>query len=425
MADLCKLDWFVMSRRTIHLRHQSPSCALLIHFKSHDLERLQKQGRFWHIFFLEPSGGFGAAIISQDEVATFTVHLFLPLDVDTDQIESKDAVYRALGGLYGDFRIEIDEILVRSVWRPNIAVTRTWQSPQCRLFLAGDSAHQNIPTGGYGMNMGIADAFNLGWKLAAVIQGQAGHALLSSYELERRPVALQNVEHSGVHFKVHQDLASLIAGGDPKRVDAKTNEGQLLREQIHHHYQLHDGENKDFGVEMGYRYNSPVVMRGSVEVEPMWSPHCFTPTTWPGGRAPSLFLSDGTAIFDKFGKHWTLVSFASEHLGMDLIAQAARQLCVPLTLLDLGKEIHAKAIYEKLLVLVRPDHHVAWRADSIKSADAARHVLERVTGRLKGSPVWQSNGDKSTTHAHTFTSTEEMKTQTEEFGLDQMGDFQK
>ena len=425
MADLCKFEWFVVSRRALYLRRQSPSCALLIHFKSRDLQRLQKQGRFWHIFFLEPSGGFGAAIIAQDEVDTFTVHLFLPLDVDTDQIKSEDVVYRALGGLYGDYHVEIDEILVRSVWRPNIAVTRTWQSAYCRSFLAGDSAHQNIPTGGYGMNMGIADAFNLGWKLAAVIEDQAGHALLASYEPERRPVALQNVEHSGVHFKVHQDLASIIPGDDPKRVDAETNEGRLLREQINHHYQLHDGENKDFGVEMGYRYNSAVVMREPDEVEPDWSPHHFTPTTWPGGRAPSLFLSDGTAIFDKFGKHWTLVSFARDRLGMDLIVQAASQLHVPLTLLELPEEAHAKAIYEKLLVLVRPDHHVGWRANSVESADAARDILETITGRLEAKSIWQPNGDKDIVHARAFTSAGKLNTQTEVFDLDRMGDFQK
>ena len=89
------------------------------------------------------------------------------------------------------------------------------------MFLAGDLAYQNIPTGGYGMNMGIGDAFDFGWKLAAVINGQGGNGLLVAYEAERRPVALRNVEHSGVHFKMHHDLESIIAGQDPKRVDAR------------------------------------------------------------------------------------------------------------------------------------------------------------------------------------------------------------
>ena len=124
---------------------------------------------------------------------------------------------------------------------------------------------------------GIADAFDLGWKLAAVINGQGGDGLLASYEPERRPVALRNVDHSGVHFKVHQDLEEIIAGHDPKQVDANSPEGVELRRNIHEHYQQHDGENKDFGIEMGYRYDSPIIMRENDEVEPVFDPHRFVP----------------------------------------------------------------------------------------------------------------------------------------------------
>ena len=353
---------------------------------------------------------------------TFTVHLFLPLDVDTDKIESKAAVYRALGGLYEDFEVEIDEILVRSVWRPNIAVTRTWHSPNRRVFLAGDSAHQNIPTGGYGMNMGIGDAFDLGWKLAAVINGQAGDALLASYELERRPVALRNVDHSGVHFKVHQDLESIIAGQDPKRVDASSPEGLALRDKIHQHYQTHDGENKDMGIEMGYRYDSLVIMREAGETEPLFDPRRFIPTTWPGGRAPSLFLNDGTAIYDMFGKHWTLLNFVGSGSGTEYMASAAKRLNIELTVLNLSEDGHAKAIYERPLVLVRPDHHVAWRDMSVESSDVALKVLETVTGRA--SSLSLSNGD-AVQPVLAFTSSASVNTQVTEFALEQIGEFQR
>src|ERR1700761_6274689 len=160
------------------LKFGSPTCVLLVHFKSRDLTRLHKQGQFWHIFLLAEHGGFGGAIIAQDEVDTWTTHLFLPLDAEPEKIESRDAVYRVLGGIHGEYRIEIDEILVRSVWRPNIAVARRWSSPNHRIHIVGDAAHQNIPTGGYGMNMGVGDAFDLGWKLAAVINGTGGSDLL-------------------------------------------------------------------------------------------------------------------------------------------------------------------------------------------------------------------------------------------------------
>lgn len=365
-----------------HASSLSPSCVLLVHFKSRDLTKLHKQGRFWHIFLLGPSGGFEGAIISQDEKDTWTTHLFLPLDAKPDQIESHDAVYRVLGGLYGQYRVQIDEILVRSVWRPHVAVARHWRSHEGHVFLAGDSAHQNIPTGGYGMNMGIGDAFDLGWKLGAVIHGQGGPVLLDSYELERKPVALRNVERSHVHFKVHGELKTLLDGGDPRRIDGHTDEARLLRQQVHDFYQSHDGENRDFGIEMGYRYSSPVIVRRQDDGdEPISSPRHYTPTTWPGGRPPHLFLSDGTAIFDKFGQHWSLLTFTNKDAGQAYLVQAAKTLCLNLTLVDLSGEDRAKAMYERILVLIRPDQHVAWRADEIESPAVAEALLRTVSGQ--------------------------------------------
>ena len=65
-----------------------------------------------------------------------------------------------------------------------------------RVFLTGDAAHLNSPTGAFGMNTGMQDSVDLGWKLAAMVQGWGGDRLLASYEIERRPVALRNVEEA-------------------------------------------------------------------------------------------------------------------------------------------------------------------------------------------------------------------------------------
>ncbi|KAJ5633484.1 FAD binding domain-containing protein [Penicillium lividum] len=404
-----------------------PSCALLVHFKSHDLTRLHKQGRFWHIFLLGASGEFEAAIISQDEKDTWTTHLFLPLDAEPEKIDSYDAVYRVLGGLYGPYRIEIDEILVRSIWRPNIAVARSWMGSNGRVFLAGDSAHQNIPTGGYGMNMGIGDAFDLSWKLASVINCQGGIGLLKSYELERRPVALRNVEHSGVHFQVHSGLKDLLSGGDPRRVDGDDEDALALRKQIHEYYQLHDGENKDFGIEMGYRYNSPIVIRRDDDgVEPDFSPHKYIPTTWPGSRAPHLYLTNRVSIFDMFGKDWTLLVFTNQEVGKIHLVTAARSLGLSLRQVDLSEEKDAKRLYERNLVLIRPDHHVAWRAMEIESLKAARNVIEVITGRLDSSPEPSVNqASEAANPKNVFTSTTGIATQMNSFTLERMAEFQQ
>lgn len=126
-----------------------PVYVLLIHFKSRDLSRLHAQGRFWHIFFIGETG-LSSTCISQNEKDVWTTHLLLPMEFDCDSIGSEEAVYRALGGLYEPYKIQIDEILVRSTYRPNIAICRTYSGAQGHVYLAGDAAHQNIPTGGYG-----------------------------------------------------------------------------------------------------------------------------------------------------------------------------------------------------------------------------------------------------------------------------------
>lgn len=293
-------------------------------------------------------------------------------------------MYRVLGGMHGRYPVSIDQVLVRSTWRPVIAVTSNWSGPNYRVFLAGDAAHQNIPTGGYGMNMGIQDAFDLGWKLAAVINKSGGPGLLKSYELERKPVAQRNVAHSGVHFGVHTQLKDILSkdGADPHHVDDDTEEARLTRSKVHEHYQQHDGENKDFGIELDYRYSSPVIVPDeAADNEPVWSPRQYTPTTWPGSRPPHVFLSTGTAIFDAFGKDWTLLNFADDNRSQNLLTEAAQTLCIPLTVIGLAHETLAKKLYERDLVLIRPDQHVAWRGDAVNSAADALRTLSQVTGR--------------------------------------------
>ncbi|TVY40340.1 FAD-dependent monooxygenase [Lachnellula subtilissima] len=394
-----------------------PGFALLVHFKSKDLARLQKQGQFWHIFFVK-DGEIGGAIIAQDEVDTWTTHLFLPLDADHESISSEEAVYSVLGGMGGRYEIKIDEIIVRSTYRPNVAVSRSYSALNGRVFLAGDSAHQNIPTGGYGMNMGIADAYDLGWKLSAVINGHGKRGLLDSYELERRPVASLTVEHSKVHSDAHGTIGKLLLP-DATVIDHDTKEGEALREKIGQHYQEHDGENKDLGIEMGFQYKSPInIPDDDSALAPVWTASRYIPTTWPGVRAPHVFLNDGTPIFDHFGKDYTLIEFPSTiDLGSKHIMDAAKENKVPLKHVVLPGEDNAFNIWGKHLVLARPDGHVAWRSNMIQDSTSAKKILNTILGTqdivvnekiafgVSGSGV--------------------VSTQREGFVLEKMGDLQK
>ncbi|KAJ4154470.1 hypothetical protein NW754_001419 [Fusarium falciforme] len=357
----------------------APMAMFLVHFKSRDLTRLHKQGQFWHIFFTT-----GSVIISQDEVDTWTAHLPISLDTDWKSLDPKESVYKVLGGSHSPFPIEIDEVLVCSAWRPSIAIAQRYTSDSLRVLLVGDAAHQNIPTGGYGMNTAVGDSFDLGWKLAAVIKGWGGSGLLQSYEAERKPVAVRNIERSGVHHKVHQDYVCWVIEAGSGALSA-TKDGLALRERIKAHVLEHDGENVDHGIEMGYRYNgSSIILKdqGEAKDEPEWDYRRYIPSTWPGARAPHVFLNDGkTSIFDLFGPGFTLVDFAPDRRWVTKFETVASRLGVPLTPVHLPQEHHARAVWESDAVLVRPDDHVAWRSP-VSSVDQVDfdHILKVATG---------------------------------------------
>ncbi len=332
----------------------------LIHFKSRDLSRLHRQGQFWHIFFTS-----GCVIISQDEVDTWTVHVPVPIGTDVSSVDPKQAIYKALGGEHAPLEIDVDEILVTSVWRPNIYLADKYTSENGRVFISGDAAHQNIPTGGYGMNTAVGDSFDIGWKIAAVLVGHGGRQLLESYEMERRPVAARNIERSGVHFSVHAMYWGWCIES-PGLSIAETDHGRDFREKIAEHVKAHDGENKDHGIELGYRYNdSPIVVGEDGASEPLWNYQDYVPSTWPGARAPQVFLADGkTSIYDRFGSgnQYTLVDFTNDGAYVQAFREAAGKSSVPLKIMHLPHEPHVRKIWERDAVLIRPDDHVAWRS---------------------------------------------------------------
>jgi hypothetical protein len=373
---------------------------LLVHFKSRDLTRLQAQGQFWHIYFTTLS-----VIIAQDEVDTWTIHIPISLDTNVDELDPVEQIYKGLGGSGEPYPIKIDKILVKSSWRPNLAVADTYRSSGGRVFLAGDSgecsissskwrpklviAHQNIPTGGYGMNMGLGDAYDIGWKLAAVLNGWGGENLLKSYTSERRPVALRNVDRSGVFISVHQKTVEMASEIGHDRILTNTDEAEGLKARIKEHVSMNDGENKDHGMEMDYRvYDSPVTLDGNHEVEHPWNPRTYFPTTRPGSRAPHVFLKDGkTSIFDLYGPEYTVVDFTKEGRPSTRFEKLAKKLGIPLQCRLLPDEWYVRKIWERDVVIVRPDGFVTWRCDESAPAlladDEAEMILQVAVGRAE------------------------------------------
>jgi 2-polyprenyl-6-methoxyphenol hydroxylase-like FAD-dependent oxidoreductase len=221
-----------------------------------------------------------------------------------------------------------------------------------RVFIAGDAAHQCSPTGGLGMHTGIEEAVNLAWKLAAVLEGWGGPALLGSYERERRPIALRNVALATKAFEAIRAIPPLADGRAPDLT------GGLAALSVPEPVKMH----------ICYEDSPVCVPDGSAPDAPA------TPSSRPGARAPHAWLGDGRSTLDLFGDGFALVTFGATAPGL---VSAARARGVPVRETAI-EDANIAALYRRKLVLVRPDGHVAWRGDEEPRDPAA--VIDRVRG---------------------------------------------
>lgn len=333
-----------LGRETVH-------CS--VYFTSHD-PALRRFGRAF-----VTNAARGVNLVSRDEEDTWTASFVIPGDGPEPQ-DPMAAIGERLG-----VELAVDEVRNVSRWRGALAVARAYR--QGRVFLAGDSAHHFYPVGGHGANTGIADATDLGWKLAARVRGWGGPALLDAYEAERRPVALFTREMCGNLLEVYQRFRRLVQLGATRR----QLEGFLAEET----YQL-----DNVGIHFGYRYASSPVVCHEDGGEPDWRWDRITPSTWPGLRAPSVRLADGGLLFDRLGRGFTLVDLSGRAAGAALAEEAARR-AVPLAHLRID-DADVRACWERALVLLRPDQHVAWRGDRVPADPGA--LLDRVCGVQAG-----------------------------------------
>ena len=334
----------------------------LVHFRTSDHEIDRRFGYVWHLQSPE-----GWTLISQDDGDIWTLHAPLGIGTDADAIDPAAFVRERLGH---DFDLEV---LVANAWTPRLVVADSFGAG--RVWLAGDAVHQFTPTGGYGMNTGVGDAVGLAWALTGQLCGWGGPGLLSAYETERRGVALRNREAAARHAVVR----GAIMTTDWRDMHSERWFGDRARRRLGREIaDLGNLENEALGIELGYRYDdSPVISHDSGPA-PRQTMDAYTPTTWPGGRPPSISLADSTAIFDLFGDGFTLLRFA-DHDCTDF-EKAAAVAGLPLTVVDITEPRDAKArrIYERDLVLIRPDQHVAWRGDAPPTDPSA--VIDLVRG---------------------------------------------
>ena len=332
----------------------------MVHFRSRAYDVLQRWGIAWH--YQAPT----ATLIAQNDVDIWTLQARLPPDTPLDRVDPAEIVKTFCG-------TTIDhEVLVANAWTPHLLLAQSYGGR--RVFLAGDAAHQYIPTGGYGMNTGIGDAVDLGWKLAATLLGFGGPQLLDSYESERRPVGHRNREASAAHTKVRLEIAESYRQAYEAGLPLDDARRAALGERIAQHGNV---ENESFGIEFGYVYDgSPIVVAEPGAVPPSDPVH-YVPTTMPGARLPSTFLGDGSALFDRLGQWFTLVNFGATDASP--FVDAAERAQVPLQVLSL-REPALEHVYGRDALLVRPDQHIAWRGTGTSAFDAAK-IFARALGR--------------------------------------------
>lgn len=308
------------------------------------------RGRHYHV--ADDKAGF---LIMQDSTRHWTLHA----TVETD--EDMKRQFEKVVGIPVQY-----EMLSCNPWRQNLLVADHYQSG--RVFLAGDAVHLVIPTGGLGMNSGVGDAVDLGWKLAATLQGWGGPRLLKSYEIERRQIGDRNVGASRYANLGRRKWRSMWR---PDILD-DTPAGRRTRDALAAVADVEQRKSNEMvGAELGYRYvNSPIIC--DIPGGPEHRFREYEPTTWPGARLPHVWLNDGSAIQDRIpSEGFTILKLGRSNADVSALAKAIAGRAAPISVLEIEDQI-ARDIYGCDVLLLRPDLHVVWRGnDPVEAAEIA------------------------------------------------------
>jgi 2-polyprenyl-6-methoxyphenol hydroxylase-like FAD-dependent oxidoreductase len=298
-------------------------------------------GRHYHI-----ADAHNSFLIMQDSTKHWTLHAVVQRD------EDMKTLFEQIVGVPVKY-----EMLTCNPWRQNLLLAERFA--EGRVFLAGDSVHLVIPTGGLGMNGGVGDAIDLSWKLAGTLQGWGGPNLLRSYEIERRQVGDRNVGASRYATLGRRRWRGLWR----PYIRDNTGEAAELRAEIARVGDIEQRKSNDMiGAELGYRYvDSPII--ADIPGGPEHLFRTYEPTTWPGARLPHVWLADGRALHDCIGEGYTLLRLKSQADAAPL-AKAFASHAAPFTVLDVNED-RPRDIYGCDLLLLRPDLHVVWRGNRL------------------------------------------------------------
>lgn len=329
-------------------------------FYSEQLYDKIPMGKGRHYYFADAEG---SALIVQGDRKEFTLNSDVPEGIDYEAW-----VREKVGpGIDFDFRL-----LNVSPWNLNLLLAENYS--EGRVFLAGDAVHLVIPTGGLGMNSGVGDALDLSWKLAATLHGWGGPGLLPSYERERRPVGLKNVEASGWAAQglgLWRELHTNALMDDTR--EGAFERLRTARSANIHHRRVHEM----VGAEYGYSYAGSALIDAPKDVPAHWDIVRFVPSTDPGVRLPHIWLKDSTSILDLAGPDFSFIDLTGRADTVPL-KTAFGDIDIPIQIVSRNEE-HVRAVYGCEYLLVRPDLHIAWTGNSLP--EDAEKLAKMVAGR--------------------------------------------
>lgn len=348
------------------------------YFESEEFLEVHERG-LGNLYFVFAPDSFGVFTAIDGRRRWTYQFYFLDPSRATQDVDPHEALVRAVGR---PFAFTIEGV---QHWHHHQSVARRFRSrlphdavdgAPGRVFLAGDAAHLFAPTGGVGMNTGIGDAVDLGWKLAALEAGWGGPALLASYEIERKPIAVRN----SVISANNSDKIDMVMDETPPEVEENSTRGERVRAEVAAKIRWMARQFNSAGTHLGYRYVASPVIVPDASPEPPDDPTQVVPSTWPGSRAPHAFTgadrtARGETTLDWFGRDFVLVESAGAQA--DALVEALKLRGAPVRRRSVADPAIA-ALFERRLVLVRPDGHVAWRGDA--PPDDPRTVAASVTG---------------------------------------------
>jgi 4-hydroxyisophthalate hydroxylase len=332
---------------------------VLIVFRSRDLhEKLQRfPGRSTYRAMHPDLKGYWQFFGRIDVGEGWFFHAPVPANTTREGFDFLGLIERAVGCKVA---CEFDHV---GFWELRTAVAQNYRSG--RVFIAGDAAHSHPPYGGFGLNNGLEDAVNLGWKLTAKLNGWGGDALLQSYDAERRPV-FEDIAERFITARIKED-GDFLARYNPDHDRAEFEREWARRES--------DLENRFQAYETHYE-GSPIVNGPPNCVCSARGNHMLKARA--GHHLAPRRLSSGKNVFEELGRGFTLLAFGTDTHAPEALERSATKLGVPFkTIRDSFKD--ERTAYEAPLILVRPDQFVAWIGERLPDDPDA--LIARVIGR--------------------------------------------